>query len=512
MTTRTGSQARPGSTLAAVLLALATVVSAVASLNVAIPDIARDTGATNTQIAWIIDAYAVSFAALLLPGGALGDRIGRRRVLIGGLVLYALVAGSVVVLDQPVHLIVVRALLGVGAAVVMPATLSTITATFPAERRVNAVALWAGVAGASAILGLLTSGVVLEFWSWRAVFLLSTFLALAALVGVVLAVPESADPGAASKDPVGVALSVLGLTVVVYSLIEAPTHGWGAVRTWGGLLAGLAVLALFAAWEARTPRPLLAPRYFRQTPFLAGSISLTAQFFGFFGFIFLTLQYLQIVRGDSALVAALSMLPLPLGLMPAVRLAPRLMSRLGQARLVGVGLVLVAAALWVLGGSDAQTPYLVFAVALWVLGLGMGLAMPPATTAITDALPRAEQGVASAMNDLTRELGGALGIAVMSSVAAATYRDLLVLPAQVPASVAHVAEASFAVAAQLPEPIGALAREAFLSGMQDAMRVASVTVALTAVVVTALLLRSRGSGPGSEPEVPAPMSGISDTM
>lgn len=511
MSTQTRSQS--GFTLATVLLALATVVSAVASLNVAIPDIARDTGATNTQIAWIIDAYALSFAALLLPGGALGDRIGRRRVLIAGLVLYAVVAGSVAVLDEPVHLIVVRALLGVGAAVVMPATLSTITATFPAERRVNAVALWAGVAGVSAILGLLTSGVVLEFWSWRSVFLLSTVLALAALLGVVLAVPESADPRAASKDPVGVALSVLGLTVVVYSLIEAPTHGWGAARTWGGLLAGLAVLGAFAAWENRAPRPLLSPRYFRQAPFLAGSVSLTAQFFAFFGFIFLTLQYLQIVRGSSALVAALSMLPLPLGLMPAVRLAPRLMARLGQTRLVGAGLALVAVALWVLGGSDAQPPYLVFAVALWALGLGMGLAMPPATTAITDALPRAEQGVASAMNDLTRELGGALGIAVMSSVAAATYRDLLVLPAQVSASVARVAESSFAVAAALPEPVGELAREAFLSGMQDAMRLASVTVAGAAVLVTVLLLRggtrARSRAPGDMGEgkqQPVPLS------
>ncbi|HET8617164.1 MAG TPA: MFS transporter [Actinomycetales bacterium] len=490
MTTRTRRPARPGLTLAAVLLALATVVSAVASLNVAIPDIARSTGASNTQIAWVIDAYALSFAALLLPGGALGDRIGRRRVLIGGLVLYGVVAGSVIVLDQPAHLIVVRALLGVGAAVVMPATLSTITATFPPERRVDAVALWAGVAGASAILGLLTSGIVLELWSWRSVFLLSTVLALAALVGVVLAVPESADPEAASKDPLGVVLSVLGLTVVVYSLIEAPTHGWSAVRTWGGLLAGVGVLALFAAWETRAARPLLAPRYFRHTPFLAGSISLTAQFFAFFGFIFLTLQYLQIVRGDSALVAALSMLPLPLGLMPAVRLAPRLMARFGQARLVGLGLTLAAAALWVLAGADVETPYLAFGVALWVLALGMGLAMPPATTAITDALPRAEQGVASAMNDLARELGGALGIAVMSSVATQTYREALVLPTQVPASIAHAAESSFSVGAQLAEPIGGLARAAFTAGMQDALRVASFAVLVAAVVVTALLLRS----------------------
>jgi MFS family permease len=179
-----------------------------------------------------------------------------------------------------------------------------------------------------------------------------------------------------------------------------------------------------------------------------------------------------------------------------------------------VGLALAAVALWVLGGSDAETPYAVFAVALWVLALGMGLAMPPATTAITDALPRAEQGVASAMNDLTRELGGALGIAVMSSVATATYRDVLVLPAQMSSSVAHVAEGSFAVAARLPEPIGGLAREAFLSGMQDALRVGSGAVAGAAVVVTALLLRTRASRPGVEPAVAdsATMSGIPDTL
>jgi EmrB/QacA subfamily drug resistance transporter len=513
MTTRAQPKTRHGLALAAVLLALAPVVSAVASLNVAIPDLAQDTGATNTQIAWVIDAYSLSFAALLLPGGALGDRIGRRRVLLGGLVLYALVAGSVVVLDAPAHLIVVRALLGVGAAVIMPATLSTITATFPAERRATAVALWAGVAGASAVLGLLTSGVVLEHWSWRAVFVLSTGLAVAALVGVALAVPESADPDAASKDPVGIALSVLGLTAVVYSLIEAPTYGWAATRTWGGLLAGLVVLAAFAGWEGRAARPLLAPRFFRELPFLAGSISLTAQFFGFFGFIFLALQYLQIVRGSSALVAALSMLPLPLGLMPAVRLAPRLMSRFGQARLVGAGLVLVAVALWVLGDADAETSYGVLAVALWVLGLGMGMAMPPATTAITDALPRAEQGVASAMNDLTRELGGALGIAVMSSVAAATYRDLLVLPVEVPPALAQVAESSFAVAARLPEPIGQLAQQAFLSGMQDAMRVASLAVGMAAVVVSAVLMRAtRRRSDSPDAVTTESVSGIPDTM
>jgi Na+/melibiose symporter-like transporter len=277
---------------------------------------------------------------------------------------------------------------------------------------------------------------------------------------------------------------------VVYSVIEAPKEGWDSPRTLGGLAVGALLLAGFMVWELRQERPLLDPRYFRKRPFAAGTLSITVQFLSFFGFIFVFLQYLQLVRGDSALAAALALLPMPAGLMPAARLAPRLVRRFGTARLCGAGLVMVGASLWWLSRADAATEYWILAVGLFVVGAGMGLAMTPATTAITDALPSAEQGVASAMNDLSRELGGALGIAVLGSVSTSTYRSELDLAAtQIP----EAARESLAVATTLGEPVAGLARNAFVLGMEDALMIAAVTVVAAAVAVVALLSGRRAA-------------------
>src|SRR3954447_2887253 len=279
--------------LAVTCIALATVVSAVASLNVAIPSIARDTHATQTQLSWMVDAYSLVFAALLLPAGALGDRYGRRKALIAGLAIFGAGSVSAMAVADPNWLIAMRVVLGIGAALVMPATLSTITSTFPEAQRAKAVCTWAGVAGASAILGLLTSGLVLEQWSWRSVFAVNVVLAVVAIIGTLRVVPESADPDAPAVDWVGAALAVVGLGVLVYSIIEAPTAGWGAARTVLGLAAGLALLAGFLGWELRAAEPLLDPRLFRHGGFAGGTLTITLQFFAFFGFLFLILQYLQ---------------------------------------------------------------------------------------------------------------------------------------------------------------------------------------------------------------------------
>src|SRR3954447_23264117 len=209
-------------------LALATVVAAVASLNVALPSLARDTGASQTQLSWVIDAYALVFAALLLLGGAIGDRYGRRRALLGGLGLFGAASLAAMTVSDPAALIALRGVLGIGAALVMPATLSTITSTFPAQQRAKAVGAWAGVAGASAILGLLASGTLLEMWSWRAVFGLNVVLAAVAIVGTLRVIPESADPTSPKLDLVGAVLTLVDLGVLVYSVIEAPTAGWAS--------------------------------------------------------------------------------------------------------------------------------------------------------------------------------------------------------------------------------------------------------------------------------------------
>src|SRR6478672_1044970 len=266
-----------GRVLLVVCLSLATVVSAVASLNVALPEIARDTHATQTQLSWIVDAYALVFAALLLPAGALGDRYGRRRALIAGLGIFGAASLAAMLVSDANALIALRALLGGGAALVMPATLSTITATFPPERRPQAISVWAGVAGASAILGLLTSGTVLEFWSWQSVFALNVVLVVVAVIGTVRVVPESADKNAARLDAVGAIIAAAGLAVLVYSLIEAPEAGWLAARTLGGIVAGLVIIAVFAVWELHRRQPLLDPRLFRNRRFTAGMLSRTSQ-------------------------------------------------------------------------------------------------------------------------------------------------------------------------------------------------------------------------------------------
>jgi EmrB/QacA subfamily drug resistance transporter len=475
--------------LPVVMLALATVVAAVASLNVAIPSIARDIHATQTQLSWIIDAYALVFAALLLPGGAIGDRYGRRRALLIGLTIFGAGSAAAMFVDGPSWLIAMRAVLGLGAALVMPATLSTITSTFPPEQKAKAVGAWAGVAGASAILGLLASGLLLEAWSWRAVFGLNVVLALAAIAGTLRVIPESAEEGTPRLDLVGSVLTVAGLGVLVYSIIEAPTEGWASVRTIVGIVVGLVVLAGFVGWELTRRNPLIDPRLFRHPAFAAGTLSIMLQFFAFFGFVFLILQYLQLVRGDSPLVAAVSLIPMALATMPMARgAAPRLVVKVGTRKVITAGLVLVTGGLVILALLDADSSYWLLLAGLLVLGAGMGLAMTPGTAAITDALPAAKQGVGSAMNDLARELGGALGIAVLGSVLQSTYRGHLHLTG-IPAPLAEHARSSLALASRLGPSVSHQAQTAFTDGMQSALVCAAVVVGLAAVAVTAMLRR-----------------------
>jgi EmrB/QacA subfamily drug resistance transporter len=472
--------------LAVTCVALATVVSAVASLNVAIPSIARDTHANQTELSWMVDAYALVFAALLLPAGALGDRFGRRRALLAGLAIFG--AGSVAAMTyaDAGWLIGMRAVLGLGAALVMPATLSTITSTFPDAQRTRAVGTWAGVAGGSAILGLLTSGLVLEQWSWRSVFAVNVVLAVLAIIGTLRVVPESAESDAPGLDWTGALLAVVGLGALVYSIIEAPTAGWASARTLVGLAASLVALAGFVGWELQTRHPLLDPRLFRHRAFAAGTLSITLQFFAFFGFIFLLLQYLQLVLDDSPLIAALSLIPMALGMMPSARvIAPKLAGRIGTGPACALGLFVAAAALGWLSTLDSSSSYWVLLGGLIPLGAGMGLAMTPATAAVTDALPREKQGVGSAMNDLARELGGALGIAVLGSILQSVYRGHLDVPG-LPAPAADHARESLALASRLGPDVAHSAQSAFVDGMQYALLGGAAAVVAAAVAVLVL--------------------------
>jgi EmrB/QacA subfamily drug resistance transporter len=469
-----------------VCLALAAVVAAMASLNLALPSIARGLHASQTDLLWIIDAYALAFAALLLPGGAIGDRYGRRVALIIGLMIFG--GGSAVAMtaSSASELIALRALLGLGAALVMPATLSTITSTFPPDRRARAVSIWAAVAGGAAVLGLFGAGALLTNFSWRSVFGLNVVLSVLALAGTLRFVPESADPDAPKMDLGGAAIAVAALVALVYSVIEAPTFGWLATRTLLGLILSVVLLAAFVVWELHQNHPLLDPRVFRKRPLAAGSSSIFVQFFAFYGYTFIGLQYLQLVRGDTPLKAAVEVLPLAVALMPASRLAARFTAQHGPRKVGTTGLTVIAVGLAIVAQVGTQSPYWVMAAGLIVLGVGLGTATTPATTSITETLPPAQQGVGSALNDLSREVGGAIGIAVIGSILTSTYSSHVNL-AGLPSQLATKVKNSYAVASQLSPPISNRAHTAFVNGMHTALLTAAATALLAAIGAIVLI-------------------------
>jgi EmrB/QacA subfamily drug resistance transporter len=469
-------------------LALSAVVAAMASLNVALPEIARSTHASQTDLLWIIDAYSLAFAALLLPGGGIGDRYGRRVALIIGLAIFGGGSAIAMTATSASELIALRAILGLGAALVMPATLSTITSTFPIEKRPRAVSIWAAVAGGAAVLGLLQSGVLLAFFSWRSVFGPSVLLAAVALIGTLRFVPESADPDAPKLDLGGAAIAVGALVALVYSVIEAPTYGWLSTRTLVGLILALVLLVAFVVWELRQAHPLLDPRVFRKRPLWAGSTSIFVQFFAFYGYTFIGLQYLQLIRGDTPLLAALQVLPLAAALMPASRVAARLTARYGARKVGGVGLALIAVGLAIIAQVGTHSSYLLMACGLVVLGVGLGTATTPATSSITESLPPSQQGVGSALNDLSREVGGAIGIAVIGSILTSTYSSHVNL-AGLSSQIAAKVKSSYAIASELGGPIADRAHTAFVSGMNVALLAAAATALIAAVVALTLLAR-----------------------
>ena len=501
-TSRTGTRRISTAAVTAVVcLALGAVAAAMASLNVALPDLARSTGATQTQLEWIIDGYSLVFAALLLPAGALGDRYGRRRALLAGLAVFGGASAVAMTASSASELIFLRGLIGLGAALVMPATLSTITGTFPPAERTRAVSVWAAVAGGSALLGLLCTGTLLEWFSWRSAFAVNVVLAAVAIAGTFGFVPESSHPDTPALDKVGALLAMAGLTALVFSVIEAPEAGWAAASTLGGIGAGLAVLVLFIAWELQAAHPMLDVRHFRNRRLSAGSLSIFIQFFAFFGFTFVALQYLQGVRGDSPLAAALAVLPLVAAMMPTAKITPNLTARFGARNVCVTGLGLVAAGLAVISRVGVGSSYWLLVAGLIPLGVGMGAAMTPATTAITEGLPAAQQGVGSALNDLSREVGGALGIAVIGSIVTATYRANLHL-AGVPAGVAVKARGSFALAIHAGGPVKASASTAFVDGLHTGLLYAAGAALLAAATVAVLLSGSRRRHPAVRPGQP----------
>jgi EmrB/QacA subfamily drug resistance transporter len=483
---------RTRAVLAVMALALMAVVSAVSGLNVALPSLARDTGATQTELTWIVDAYTVVFAGLLLLAGALGDRFGRKELLAIGLVVFGTAAAFGLVTTDPGQLIVVRALMGVGAAAIMPTTLSVITTSFPESERPRAIGVWVGVAGGGAVLGLFGTGILLEFYGWSSFFGLNVALAALAVAGTLALVPRSADEHPPRLDLVGAALSLVAVTGVVFGIIEGPERGWTDALTLGALATGVLAGVAFVRWELRVAEPMLDPRLFRLRGFSAGSLTITAQFFAAFGFFFIALQYLQFVVGYSPLRAAVALLPLPVVLIPLARRAPFIAQRVGFGRLAPVGLVLMACGFVVISQIEVEMTYWLFASGLVLFAAGMALAGTPATTAITASLPPSKQGVASAVNDTARELGSALGIAILGSVLNQQYRDGMAdavkgLPAQLAegaqSSIAFTQSAALGQLGETGNRLVAAAQQAFVDGISGAVLTAAAVLVVAAIAV-----------------------------
>jgi EmrB/QacA subfamily drug resistance transporter len=506
--------------LAVVCLALVLVVAGATMLNVALPDLARALHASQSQQQWIVDGYAVALAALLLPAGVLGDRYGRRTTLVGGIVIFGVTAALSAFATSSAALIGLRILSGAGAALIMPGTLSTITSVFPAEEKARAVAVWSGFAGAGGVLGLVVSGAMLQQFWWGSIFVVTAALAAVAAVATVVIVPATSDPDSPQVDVPGSVLSVLAIGGLVLGITEGPVRGWLSPLTLTGLIGGTAALIAFVTVSLRVAQPLLDPRLFRERRFAAGTVSVYLQFLAMMGFFFIFLQYLELVRGYGTLRAALAVIPLAVGMMPASTAAAWLASRF-SGRNVGVaGLALSAAGFVWLSQLTVASSYWPVLFGMIVTGAGLGLGMTPATNAIVDSLPIAKQGLASAVNDTSRELGAAFGIAIIGSAFTAAYRSKIAPSLhQLPAPVASAAKQAPAAAIQVAGRLGPngqtlvhQTRTAFMSGQRQALLIAAV-----ALVIGVVFMLLPGSRPRWVPVPPRPrlwryLAGLSSTI
>ena len=485
------SPRRRTAVLVTMLLALVLVVAGVSMMTVAVPTLIAALGASPTDQQWIVDGYTVALAALLLPAGAIGDRFGRRRALVAGIAIFGAASAASVFSNSAGTLIVWRVLTGVGAALIMPGTLSTITSVFPPEGRAKAVGVWAGFAGAGGILGMLVGGAMLEQWWWGSIFVMSSVLAAVALIATLLAVPETRESDHVGLDPLGAVLSVLAIGGLVLGIIEGPSRGWSDPVALAGIIGGVVAGFLFVGWELRTPTPLLDPRLFKLRGFSTGSTSLFLQFFAIFGFFFISLQYLQLVLGYGTLKSAIALLPIAAVMMPLSTVAASLAERYGQRIIGAAGLMISAIGFVGIATMTASSAYWELLVWLLFVGSGTALAMTPATNAIIGSLPRAKQGVASAVNDTARELGAAFGIAILGSAFNAGYRSSIdghvtgLSPAA--RAAAHEAPAAAIAVARKAgaggDALAAAARDAFMVGSRYAMFMGAALLVAGAVYV-----------------------------
>ncbi len=502
--------------LAVLCVSLFVIVMDNTIVNVALPTLARELEAGTSSLQWIVDAYTLVFAGLLLAAGGLGDRFGRKGALLAGLLLFGAFSAAGAFASNSGQLIAARGLMGVGAALIFPTTLAIVVNVFTEPReRAAAIGIWTAIAGVGVALGPISGGWLLEHFSWGSVFLVNVPVALVGVVGTLVLVPRSRDPRAPRLDLPGLALSIAGVTLLVWSLIEAPSHGWISATTIGGIAGAAVLLAIFAWWERRVPAPLLDVNLFRNMRFTAASLAITLGFFALFGFIFLVTQYLQLVKGYSALQAGVRTLPFALAMVVAAVSSPKVVQRIGTKLVVATGLALMAGGFAIAATNDASTPYSVIATAMILMGFGLGSAAAPATESILASVPREKAGVGSAVNDTTREIGGTLGVAVLGSIMASVYGGQILdtlSGTPLPAGLRTAAGDSLAAALQIAGDVGGTAGQGIALAAQDAFvhafQIGSVVTGAVALVGAAIALlflpaRSREEEPISitlEPE------------
>ncbi len=479
-------------TLAVACMGVSLVIASMVALNTALGDIAVATAATQAQLTWVVDGYTLVLACLLLPAGAIGDRYGRRGALLIGLAIFALASVAPTIFDTPLQIIVARAVAGAGAAFIMPATLSLLTAAYSSDQRTKAVGIWAGVAGSGGVIGMLGSGLLLHFWSWQSIFW--SFAGGAALIFVLACTMSSSrDDEATPLDWVGAALIGGAVAVFVLGVVEAPALGWSDPLVYGSLGAGVALAAIFGFVEVRRRHPLLDVRLFRRPDFATGAATITVFFMAMFGFFFVMMQYVQLVMGYSPIQTAIAFSPLMLPMLTLSVLSGWYLPRLGLRLVILPGLLLISVGFLWMRALDLNSPYWDMVWPLLVISTGIGFCTAPTTSAIMAAVPDEKQGVASAVNDTTRELGAALGIALAGSILAAGYGHLVTphlaaFPEPLRGPVSH----SLAQALNISKHIGPqrsqlvdLSRTAFLQAMQSSFLVLAVIIAVAALLIAA---------------------------
>ncbi|MFI9598630.1 MFS transporter [Streptomyces sp. NPDC004069] len=500
--------------LGALMLSLLIVVLDNSILNVAIKTISTPApiglGATQSELEWAINAYTLVFAGLLFTAGLVGDRIGRKKVLIGGLIVFG--AGSALAAESgsPGQLIAFRALMALGAAFVMPATLAVLMNVFEREEQPKAIGIWAGGVGLAIAIGPITGGLLLDHFWWGSVFLINVPIVVIAVALMLWLVPDSRDPRPGRLDPVGVVLSVVGLVLLVYGIIKGgELADFTDPTVLASIVAGLVVLAAFVVFEKRSDHPSLDVTYFKNKVFSAAMTAIALVFFALMGVTFFGVFYTQSVRGYSPLESGVLMLPLAVAQLIFAPRARLVVDRFGNKATTTAGLLLLAGMLAAFAGFEADTPIWLLEVVFFLMGTGMAHIMTPTSVVIMQALPREKAGSASALSNTFRQVGGALGIAVLGSVLSTAYRNdiegkLGLLPAGLRDKAGESIEATLGIAAKLgpqgKDLIGP-ANDAFLHAMHVTALCGTV-VALVGAAVVAVFLPGRQAVPqkGEEEE------------